>query len=123
LLANTFIQGLFLTSYIDMTTAFNLFRRGVIEGLRPIISHHFKLTVELPLKAMACGFTYEVVPNSRINRKAGESTPTIEEIGSRYLFCGLYRLIEKWLARGDHRRSKARPRKTAPMVRLSAPVR
>jgi dolichol-phosphate mannosyltransferase len=105
-LANTFIQGLFVISYNDMTNAFKLFRREVIEGLQPLLSYHFNLTVELPLKAVARGYTYAVVPNTWINRKTGESKLKIKEMGSRYLFIVLYCWIEKTLSRGDYHRSK-----------------
>lgn len=119
-LANTFIQTLFVTSYNDITNAFKLFRREVIEGLQPIISHHFNLTVELPLKAMARGYSYSVVPNTWINRKTGESKLKIKEMGSRYMFIVLYCLIEKHLSQGDYHRSKKRPApKDAPVVRLT----
>lgn len=119
-LANTFIQTLFVTSYNDMTNAFKLFRREVIEGLQPIISHHFNLTVELPLKAIARGYSYSVVPNTWINRKTGESKLKIKEMGSRYMFIVLYCLIEKHLSRGDYHRSKKRPAPSdATVVRLT----
>jgi dolichol-phosphate mannosyltransferase len=101
-IANTFIQGLFLSNYNDTTNAFKMYRRDVIDGLQPLLSHHFNLTVELPLKAMVRGYTYCVIPNSWINRKTGISKLKIGEMGSRYLFIVLYCLIEKWLSRGDY---------------------
>ncbi len=104
--ANVFIQGLFALPYNDVTNAFKLYRRGVIDGLRPIIAHHFNLTVELPLKAIVRGYSYGVVPNAWINRKAGESKLKIKEMGSRYLFIVLYCFIEKWLSRGDYHRHR-----------------
>ncbi len=105
-LANTFIQMVMQLRYDDTTNAFKLYRREVINGLQPILSHHFNLTVELPLKAIVRGYSYAVVPNSWTNRKAGESKLKIKEMGSRYLFIVLYCLIEKWLSRKDYHRSK-----------------
>lgn len=105
-LANTFIQMVMQLRYDDTTNAFKLYRREVIDGLQPILSHHFNLTVELPLKAIVRGYSYAVVPNSWTNRKAGESKLKIKEMGSRYLFIVLYCLIEKWLSRKDYHRSK-----------------
>ena len=70
---------------------------------------------------MARGFTYAVVPNTWINRKAGESKLKIKEMGSRYLFIVLYCWIEKWLSRGDYHRSKARPARKDKVVRLASP--
>lgn len=101
--ANLFIQVLFGLRYNDVTNAFKMYRKEVISGLKPFLSHHFNLTVELPLKAIVRGYSYAVVPNDWINRKAGESKLRMKEMGSRYLFIVLYCLIEKWLSRGDYR--------------------
>ena len=103
-LANTFIRILFGLRYNDITNAFKLYRKEVLQGLRPLISHHFNLTVELPLKAIVRGYSYTVIPNSWTNRKQGESKLKIKEMGSRYLFIVLYCFIEKWLSRGDYHR-------------------
>jgi dolichol-phosphate mannosyltransferase len=105
-LANTFIQVLFGLRYNDMTNAFKLYRRSVIDGLKPLLSHHFNLTVELPLKSIVRGYSYAVVPNDWINRKAGESKLIIKEMGSRYLFIVLYCFIERWLSKRDYHRER-----------------
>jgi dolichol-phosphate mannosyltransferase len=102
-MANHLIRVLFGLRYNDITNAFKLYRRPVIEGLKPFLSPHFNLTVELPLKAIVRGYSYTVVPNEWINRKSGVSKLRIQEMGSRYLFIVLYCLIEKWLSRGDYR--------------------
>lgn len=102
--ANTMVRVLFGFRYNDVTNAFKLYRREVIDGVRPLLSHHFNLTVELPLKAIVRGFTYEVVPNDWIGRTAGESKFAVKEMGSRYAFIVLYCLIERMLSRGDYRR-------------------
>jgi dolichol-phosphate mannosyltransferase len=106
-LANGFVQLLFGLRYNDVTNAFKLYSRRVIDGLKPFLSHHFNLTVELPLKAIVRGYSYAVVPNEWINRKTGISKLRIQEMGSRYLFIVLYCFIEKWLSRGDYRRREA----------------
>jgi dolichol-phosphate mannosyltransferase len=36
----------------------------VIENLHPPLSHHFNMTVELPLKAITRGFSDAIVPTS-----------------------------------------------------------
>lgn len=109
-LANSFIQVAMQLRYDDVTNAFKLYRRHVILGLDPILSHHFNLTVELPLKAIVRGYSYAVLPNSWTNRKSGESKLKIKEMGSRYLFIVLYCLIEKWLSRKDYHRTKIHPK-------------
>ena len=105
-MANTFIRILFRQRFNDFTNAFKLYRREVIAGLQPILSHHFNLTVELPLKAIIRGYRFAVVPISWQNRKAGVSKLRLREMGSRYLFIVLYCFIEKQLSRGDYRRQR-----------------
>jgi dolichol-phosphate mannosyltransferase len=102
-LANTFIRVLFGLRYNDITNAFKGYRKHVIQGLQPLLSHHFNLTVELPLKAIIRGYSYAVIPNSWVNRKHGISNLKIREMGSRYLFIVLYCLLERWLSRGDYK--------------------
>lgn len=108
-LANSFIATLFGIRYNDMTNAFKAFRREVIVGVAPILSHHFNITVELPLKAIVRGYSWTVVPTNWYNRKDGVSKFKVKEMGSRYLFIVLYALIEKWLSRGDYRVRVGRP--------------
>jgi len=104
---NNIIRILFGIRYNDTTNAFKLYRKEVIEGLKPFLSHHFNLTVELPLKAIVRGYSYAIVPNYWINRKEGESKLKIKEMGSRYFFIILYCLLEKWLSRGDYRKNNS----------------
>jgi dolichol-phosphate mannosyltransferase len=99
---------MFGVPFNDFTNAFKLYRRGVLEGIQPLISPHFKLTVEMPLKAITRGYSFAVVPISWMNRKTGISKLKIKEMGSRYLFIVLYIWLEKHLAKGDyHRRHSA----------------
>jgi dolichol-phosphate mannosyltransferase len=104
--ANTFVQILFGLRYNDVTNAFKLYRRHVIDGLKPLLSHHFNLTVELPLKSIVRGYSYAIVPNDWINRKSGKSKLLLKEMGSRYLFIVLYCFIEKWLSKKDYHREQ-----------------
>ena len=103
-LANSFIKVLFGLKFNDYTNAFKLYRRYVIDGMQPLISPHFNLTVEMPLKAIVRGYNFGVVPITWTNRKAGASKLKIKEMGSRYLFIVLYLWLEKALSRGDYRR-------------------
>ena len=105
-MANLFIRIIFGLKYNDITNAFKMYRRETIDGIKPFLSHHFNLTVELPLKAIVRGYSYKVLPNTWTNRKAGESKLKIKEMGSRYLFIVLYCLIEKWLSVGDYKKKK-----------------
>ncbi|HVD86650.1 MAG TPA: glycosyltransferase family 2 protein [Solirubrobacterales bacterium] len=102
-LANQFIRVLFRHRYNDTTNAFKAYRREVIETVQPLLSKHFNLTVELPLKAIVRGHTYAVVPTSWTNRTSGEAKLAMKEMGSRYLFIVLYVWLESTLSRGDYR--------------------
>ena len=108
-LANLFIQVLFGLKFNDTTNAFKAYRREVIEGVAPLLSHHFNLTVEIPLKAIARGYSYTTVPITWRNRTTGVSKLKLKEMGSRYLFIVLYVLLEKMLSRGDYARKNFQP--------------
>lgn len=105
--ANTLVRVLFGIRYNDCTNAFKFYKRETLDGLRPFLSPHFNLTLELPLKAIVRGYTYTVLPNSWRNRKSGVSKLKIKEMGSRYLFILLYCFIERYFSRGDFKKSKA----------------
>ncbi len=100
-IANFVIKFTMNIKYNDTTNAFKLYKKEVIEGVKPILSPHFNLTIELPLKAIIRGYSYEIVPNSWTNRKYGESKLKVKEMGSRYFFILCYCLIEKYFSRGD----------------------
>ena len=103
-LANWFIRAIFRHHYNDTTNAFKAYRREVIDGIQPLLSNHFNLTVEMPLKAIVRGHSFRVIPISWTNRAAGQSKLGIREMGSRYLFIVLYVWLELHLSRGDYRR-------------------
>jgi dolichol-phosphate mannosyltransferase len=100
-IANLIIRVVMRIKYNDTTNAFKLYKREVIEGVKPILSPHFNLTIELPLKAIIRGYTFAVVPNSWTNRKYGVSKLKIKEMGSRYFFILVYCFVEKYFSRGD----------------------
>jgi dolichol-phosphate mannosyltransferase len=106
-LVNLGIRLLFRHGYNDTTNAFKAYRREVIEHVQPLLSNHFNLTVELPLKAVVRGHSYAVVPISWTNRVSGVSKLRLQEMGSRYLFIVLYVFLEHHLSRGDYRRPDA----------------
>ena len=101
------IRLLFRHRYNDTTNAFKAYRREVIEGVSPLLSNHFNLTVELPLKAIVRGYSYAVLPTSWRGRSGGRSKLDMREMGSRYLFIVLYVFLEHHLSRGDYRNRRA----------------
>lgn len=103
-IANFIIRVVMSLRYNDTTNAFKLYKRHTIEGLKPFLSPHFNLTIELPLKAIIRGYSYTILPNSWTNRKYGESKLKIREMGSRYFFILVYCFIEKHFSRGDFKK-------------------
>ena len=103
-LVNTMIRYAFRIEINDITNAFKIYRREVIEGCKPFISPHFNLTVEIPLKAIIRGYTWKVIPISWKNRDKGVAKLKLREMGSRYFFNIAYLWLEKYFSRGDYRR-------------------
>ena len=103
-IANKVISIVMNIKYNDTTNAFKLYKKEVITGVSPILSPHFNLTIEIPLKAIIRGYSYSIVPNSWTNRKYGESKLKIKEMGSRYFFILMYCFIEKFFSRGDFKK-------------------
>lgn len=112
-IANFIVRLLTGIPYNDTTNAFKLYRRETIEGIKPFLSPHFNLTVELPLKAYVRGYSFAIVPNSWTNRKYGESKLKIKEMGSRYFFIVLYCMIERFFSRGDYHKNQTKKVRTA----------
>ncbi len=103
-IVNTGIRAMFRHGYNDTTNAFKAYRRHVIDQIQPLLSNHFNLTVEMPLKAFVRGYNYAVVPVTWRNRRHGVSKLSLQEMGSRYAFIILYIWLEHHLSRGDYRR-------------------
>jgi dolichol-phosphate mannosyltransferase len=96
-LANKFISTLFGIEHNDITNAFKAYRKVAIDGCAPIISPHFNLTIELPLKAITRGYSWTAIPITWRNRRTGVAKLKIQEMGSRYLFICMYVWLEKTL--------------------------
>ena len=98
--------------YNDTTNAFKAYRREVIETIQPLLSKHFNLTVEMPLKAIVRGHSLR-----GRSRSPGPTAPAgcrswrCKEMGSRYLFIVLYVWLESTLSRGDYQVGKSVRRK------------
>jgi dolichol-phosphate mannosyltransferase len=103
-LVNTGLSVAFRISLNDTTNAFKAYRKSVIDGCRPLISPHFNLTVELPLKAIVRGYTWTVIPITWRNRRSGVAKLKLKEMGSRYFFSCCYVWLEKYFSRGDFKK-------------------
>jgi dolichol-phosphate mannosyltransferase len=105
-MANFFIRLMFGIKLNDTTNAFKAYRASVIEGCRPLLSPHFNLTVELPLKTIVRGYSWTVMPITWRNRRTGVSKLALKEMGSRYLFICCYVWLEKYFTRDDYKKHK-----------------
>ncbi len=106
-MANHFIRLLFRIKLNDTTNAFKAYRKNVIDGCSPLLSLHFNLTVELPLKAIVRGYSWTVIPVTWRNRKSGIAKFKIKEMGSRYFFIISYIWLEKYFSKGDYKKPDA----------------
>ena len=102
---NLLICLVFGYRYNDTTNAFKCYHRKVINGCKPLLSPHFNLTVEIPLKAIIRGYHYTVIPIQWKNRKTGMSKLKIREMGSRYFFIIVYCFLERLLTGKDYYRN------------------
>ena len=103
--ANFLIRLMFGIKLNDTTNAFKAYRANVIEGCSPLLSPHFNLTVELPLKTIVRGYSWTTMPITWRNRRTGVSKLELKEMGSRYLFICLYVWLEKYFSRGDYKKN------------------
>ena len=97
-------------AFVNAATAAGIPMRAVLErqpyegGLRPFLSPHFNLRVELPLKTIVRGYSWDTMPITWRNRRTGLAKLKIREMGTRYLFIVFYVWLEKYFSRGDYRK-------------------
>ena len=100
-LGNKLIQILFLLKYNDVSNGFKAYRIEVIKAVQPLISQHFNITVEIPLKAIIRGFSYAIVPINWNGRESGVSKYHIREVSRKYFFSILFVWLEKILLKEE----------------------
>jgi len=103
-LGNYFIKCLFGLKSNDISNAFKAYRREVIEAIDPLVSNHYNITVEIPLKAVVRGFSYKVVPINWYGRTSGVSKLHLREMQRKYLFSIFYVFLEKILLKTKKRK-------------------
>jgi len=94
---NTFVRILFFSEYNDFTNAFKIYKKKTLLKIFPLVSEHFNVFLELPLKIIIRKYKYKIIPVGWKNIKKGKSKFKINELGSMYLFTMLYCLSEKIL--------------------------
>ncbi len=93
---NNIISWLFKTSYKDFTNSFKMYKKEALITIFPIISNHFSITVELPLKMISRGYNYKVIENSWDNREHGVSNLKLGESIFTYSLIIFYCLVDKY---------------------------
>lgn len=106
-IANIFLAILFLTPYDDFTNAFKTYSRAAVKGVKPFLSPHFSITIELPLKAIVRGYSYKIVPNSWLGQKSRISNLRMAKMASRYLYIALVVFLEKLLVSADYKKKES----------------
>ena len=72
-----------------------MYKKNVLLDLFPLISYHFSITIEIPLKAIYRGYKYIVVPNSWKNNQHSISSFNLFHVIKTYILIAIYCLIEK----------------------------
>ena len=99
---NHLVRVLFQHGLNDTTNAFKAYRKSTIDGCQPLISPHFNLLVELPLKAHIRRYSWTSIPITWRNRRTGVAKLKLREMGSRYIFIVFYCWLERFFSRGDY---------------------
>ena len=94
---NFIVSLIFLNRFNDFTNAFKIYRSSVLKSFLPLVSESFNIFLEMPLKTISRGYSFEVIPISWINRKIGKAKFNISELRAKYLFTLIYCFIEKIL--------------------------
>jgi dolichol-phosphate mannosyltransferase len=94
---NFIVSLMFLNKFNDFTNAFKIYRSSVLKSFLPLVSESFNIFLEMPLKVISRGYTFEVIPISWKGRNKGEAKFNIKELRSKYLFTLIYCFIEKIL--------------------------
>lgn len=118
-IVSVLIRLMFMTSHNDLTNAFKMYRRHVIESITPLHAAHFNITIEMSLSALIRRYRIATIPISWQGRTWGSSNLRLRQMGRRYLATLLKIWFERLLILDDlmQESSEARPK------RHSAPVR
>lgn len=98
-IGNNLIKLFFKIKYNDVSNAFKAYRKKVIQAIGPLVSNHFNLTIEMPLKAITRGFSYAVIPVNWNGRTSGVSKFSLRRVQREYLFSLTHLWLERYFLR------------------------
>lgn len=90
-IVNQMLRMLFMTRLNDLTNAFKVYRRHVIEAICPLRAVHFNITIEMSLSALIRRYRIIQIPIAWSGRTWGSSNLRLREMGRRYL-CTLLKI-------------------------------
>lgn len=100
-IVNRAMQLLFMTRHNDITNAFKVYRRHVIESISPLQAAHFNITIEMSLSCIIRRYRIADLPISWSGRTWGQSNLRLHEMGRRYLCTLLMIWCERLLILDD----------------------
>jgi dolichol-phosphate mannosyltransferase len=100
-IVNKMLQLLFLTPFNDLTNAFKVYHRSVIDGIGPLQACHFNITIELSLSCIIRKYRIAEIPVNWYGRTAGVSNLKLAEMGRKYLATLLKIWFERLLIADD----------------------
>jgi len=113
-LVNRALQVLFITRHNDLTNAFKMYRREVIEDCGPYQSCHFNITLELSLSALIRRYDIASIPIHWYGRTWGSSKLSLWKMGRKYLAIIMRIFCERLLISDDLMAEKVKSRSSQP---------
>ncbi len=95
-LGNKLLAKIFKIKYTDITNSFKMYRKEVLMDLFPLISDHFSITIEIPLKLIYRGYKFKIIPNSWHNSDHTISNLNLWNVIFTYSLILIYCRIEKY---------------------------
>ncbi len=100
-IVNKMMQMMFMTPFNDLTNAFKVYRRHVIESISPLQAAHFNITIEMSLSCIIRRYKIAEIPIRWYGRTWGQSNLKLREMGRRYLCTLLMIWFERMLILDD----------------------
>ena len=100
-IVNNAIRFMFFTKLNDMTNAFKVYRRYVVDDISPMRAAHFNITIELSLSTLIRNYRIAQIPISWEGRTWGQSNLKLGTMGRRYLATLMKCWFERWLIVDD----------------------
>lgn len=100
-IVNRMMQIMFMTPFNDITNAFKVYRRHVVESITPLQAAHFNITIEMSLSCIIRRYNIAEIPIRWSGRTWGSSNLKLSQMGRRYLCTLLMVWFERLLILDD----------------------